>query len=151
VQNREAVAHALSGAGLRLTGPRRAVAQLLTEREGQFTAEELLAESRSRGLGIGRATIFRSLELLGRLNLVERVDLPSGDHAYLICEPDHHHHVICSQCGRAATFTMEDHGIAERLEQVARATGYAIDAHRLEVYGRCPDCQAEPPAEGRSS
>ena len=151
MQNREAVAHALSGAGLRLTGPRRAVAQLLTEREGQFTAEELLAESRSRGLGIGRATIFRSLELLGRLNLVERVDLPSGDHAYLICEPDHHHHVICSQCGRAVTFAMDDRGLAERLEQVARATGYAIDAHRLEVYGRCPDCQAEAPAEGRSS
>ena len=151
MENRETVAHALSGAGLRLTGPRRVVAELLTERQGQFTAEELLAESRSRGLGIGRATIFRSLELLGRLNLVERVDLPSGDHAYLICEPDHHHHVICSQCGRAVTFAMDDRGLAERLEQVARATGYAIDAHRLEVYGRCPDCQAEAPAEGRSS
>ena len=151
MQNRETLARALSGAGLRLTGPRRAVAQLLTEREGQFTAEELLAESRSRGLGIGRATIFRSLELLGRLNLVERVDLPSGDHAYLICEPDHHHHVICSQCGRAASFTMENRDLAERLEQVARETGYAIDAHRLEVYGHCPDCQAAAPAEGGSS
>jgi Fur family ferric uptake transcriptional regulator len=131
-----------------MTGPRRAVAQLLTEREGQFTAEELLAESRSRGLGIGRATIFRSLELLGRLNLVERVDLPSGDHAYLICEPDHHHHVICSQCGKAETFAVEDRGLSEQLEQVARKTGYRIDAHRLEVYGRCPDCQAKTRAAG---
>jgi Fur family ferric uptake transcriptional regulator len=118
------------------------VAQLLSEREGQFTAEELLAESQRRGLGIGRATIFRSLELLGRLNLVERIDLPSGEHAYLLCEPEHHHHVICSQCGRAASFGMDDRGLPERLEQVARATGYRIDAHRLEVYGRCPDCQA---------
>ena len=137
-----AMSRALSQAGLRMTGPRRAVAQLLSEREGQFTAEELLAESRRRGLGIGRATIFRSLELLGRLNLVERVDLPSREHAYLLCEPEHHHHVICSQCGRAATFGLEDRGLPERLEQVARATGYRIDAHRLEVYGRCPDCQA---------
>ncbi|MDP9244556.1 MAG: transcriptional repressor [Chloroflexota bacterium] len=145
------MSRALSGAGFRMTGPRRAVAQLLTEREGRFTAEELLAESRSRGLGIGRATIFRSLELLGRLNLVERVDLPSGDHAYLICEPDHHHHVICSQCGRAETFAMEDRGLPERLEQVARTTGYRIDAHRLEVYGRCPDCQAKPPAESKDA
>ena len=133
---------ALSQAGLLMTGPRRGVAQLLSEREGQFTAEELLAESRRRGLGIGRATIFRSLELLGRLNLVERIDLPSGEHAYLLCEPEHHHHVICSQCGRAATFGLEDRGLPERLEQVARTTGYRIDAHRLEVYGRCPDCQA---------
>jgi Fur family ferric uptake transcriptional regulator len=136
------MSRALSQAGLRTTGPRRAVAQLLSEREGQFTAEELLAESQRRGLGIGRATIFRSLELLGRLNLLERVDLPSGEHAYLLCEPEHHHHVICSQCGRAATFGMEYRGLSERLEQVARATGYRIDAHRLEVYGRCPDCQA---------
>ena len=136
------MSRALSQAGLRMTGPRRAVAQLLSEREGQFTAEELLAESRRRGLGIGRATIFRSLELLGRLNLVERVDLPSREHAYLLCEPEHHHHVICSQCGRAATFGLEDRGLPERLEQVARTTGYRIDAHRLEVYGRCPDCQA---------
>jgi Fur family ferric uptake transcriptional regulator len=148
MQTRHAMSRALSGAGFRMTGPRRAVAQLLTEREGQFTAEELLAESRSRGLGIGRATIFRSLELLGRLNLVERVDLPSGDHAYLICEPDHHHHVICSQCGKAETFAMEDRGLSEQLEQVARKTGYRIDAHRLEVYGRCPDCQAKTRAAG---
>jgi Fur family transcriptional regulator, ferric uptake regulator len=136
------MSRALSQAGLRMTAPRRAVAHLLSEREGQFTAEELLAESQRQGLGIGRATIFRSLELLGRLNLVERVDLPSGEHAYLLCEPEHHHHVICSQCGRAATFGMEDRGLSERLEQVAHATGYRIDAHRLEVYGRCPDCQA---------
>jgi Fur family ferric uptake transcriptional regulator len=133
-----------------MTGPRRTVAQLLAEREGRFTAEELVAESRSRGLGIGRATIFRSLELLGRLNLVERVDLPSGDHAYLICEPEHHHHVICSHCGKAETFAMEDRSLSERLEQVARTTGYRIEAHRLEVYGRCPDCQAKLATEGRA-
>lgn len=142
METRLAMSRALSQAGLRMTAPRRAVAHLLSEREGQFTAEELLAESQRQGLGIGRATIFRSLELLGRLSLVERVDLPSGEHAYLLCQPEHHHHVICSQCGRAATFGMDDRGLPERLEQVARATGYRIDAHRLEVYGRCPDCQA---------
>jgi len=142
VQTPQEMAQALSRAGLRMTGPRRAVAEMLLERDGQFTAEELLAESRSRGLGIGRATIFRSLELLGRLNLVERIDLPSGEHAYLLCEPEHHHHVICSRCGRADAFAMEDRALPERLEQIARATGYRIDAHRLEVYGVCPDCQA---------
>lgn len=139
---------ALGGAGLRMTGPRRAVAQLLAGREGQFTADELLAESRDRGLGIGRATIFRSLELLGRLNLVERVDLPSGEHAYLLCDPEHHHHVICARCGKAASFAIEGRGLSEGLEQVGLATGYQIDAHRLEVYGLCPMCQLKAPTEG---
>ncbi len=143
-----AMSRALRRAGLRMTGPRRAVAQLLAGREGQFTAEELLAESREMGLGIGRATIFRSLELLGRLSLVERVDLPSGEHAYVLCDPDHHHHVICARCGRAETFAIEDRGVSEGLEQIGVATGYQIDGHRLEVYGLCPVCQRKTAAGG---
>lgn len=146
----QAVSRAVSRAGLRMTGPRRAVADLLAKRGGQFTAEELLAESRNRGLDIGRATIFRTLDLLGRLNLVERVDLPSGEHAYLLCDPEHHHHVICAQCGRAESFAIEDRGLSEGLEQIGLATGYQIDAHRLEVYGLCPDCQLNPPATCRT-
>ena len=145
------IVDAIDLAGYRVTAPRRAVADLITEYDGHFTALELEDVARSRRLGISRATLFRALELLAELGIVERVDLPNGEHAYVPCARAHHHHVICSQCGRAATFTIEDHGLAERLEQVARASGYAIDAHRLEVYGRCPDCQAEPPAEGRSS
>ena len=54
----------------------------------------------ARRLGIGRATIFRTLDVLVDLQAVERLDLPTGDHAYVACEPAHHHHVVCSNCGR---------------------------------------------------
>lgn len=136
---------ALDRAGYRLTGPRRAVAGLIAERDGHFTAADLVAEARSRNLGIGRATVFRSLDLLIALGVVERLDLPSGDHAYVACEPAHHHHVVCSRCGRAAE--INDAGLRSLIEEVGARTGYTVDTHRLELFGSCPACRA---AEARS-
>ena len=92
---------ALDRAGYRLTEPRRAVAALIAGREGHFTAADLDGDARARQLPIGRATIFRALDLFTELEVVERVDLPDGGHAYVPCEPVHHHHVICTNCGRA--------------------------------------------------
>jgi len=130
---------ALDRAGYRLTEPRRAVADLITQRDGHFTAADLIDEARDRRLGIGRATIFRALELFTELNVLERLDLPTGEHAYVPCEPAHHHHVVCSRCGR--TTEAEDHGLQAMVDEVAHHTGYRIDDHRLELYGLCPTCQ----------
>ena len=132
---------AIGQAGYRLTGPRRAVAELIEDREGHFTAADLVAEARERRLAIGRATIFRALDLLAELGLVERLDLPSGEHAYVACEPHHHHHVICSRCGRSAEIA--DEGLRAVVDRVAADTGYAIDAHRLELFGLCPRCRRD--------
>ena len=79
---------ALEGAGFRLTEPRRAVARLIADQPGHFTSADLVADARSRRLGIGRATIFRTLEVLSELGVVERLDLPSGEHAYVGCAPE---------------------------------------------------------------
>lgn len=131
---------ALDQAGYRLTEPRRAVADLIAQRVGHFTAADLIDEARDRRMGIGRATIFRALDLFADLNVLERLDLPTGEHAYVPCEPAHHHHVVCSRCGRTAG--ADDHELQAMVDQVARHTGYRIDSHRLELYGLCPPCQA---------
>jgi Fur family transcriptional regulator, ferric uptake regulator len=131
---------AFDRAGYRLTGPRRAVADLIAAREGHFTAADLVAEARARRLGIGRATIFRALDLLLELGVLERLDLPSGEHAYVGCEPIHHHHVVCSGCGRATE--IDDAGLRAVVDTIADRTGYAIENHRLELFGRCPACRA---------
>jgi Fe2+ or Zn2+ uptake regulation protein len=136
----EPVVHALDNAGYRLTAARRAVAELIAGRNGHFTAADLVGEARARRLGIGRATIFRALDLFTELNLVERLDLPNGDHAYVECGRAHHHHVICSSCGR--TTDVEDCGMQAVADEVARRSGYRIDAHRLELFGVCPKCAA---------
>jgi Fe2+ or Zn2+ uptake regulation protein len=142
----QALVEALDDAGYRLTGRRREVADLIAAREGHFTAADLLDDAHVRKLGIGRATIFRALDLLTELKLLERLDLPEGEHAYVTCDRTHHHHVVCSSCGRARE--VDDHGLAEAIADIERHTGYAIDAHRLELYGRCPRCRphAQPSA-----
>ena len=66
--------HALDQAGYRLTEPRRAVADLIAAREGHFTAQDLIDDAKARRLGIGRATIFRALDLFTELNVLERLD-----------------------------------------------------------------------------
>jgi Fur family ferric uptake transcriptional regulator len=137
---------ALDEGGYRLTEPRRAVADLIARRDGHFTAAELVEAARRSSPRIGRATVFRALDLLLELGAVERIDLPSGEHAYVGCEPAHHHHVVCSSCGR--TDEIDDAGLRTFVDDVARRTGYAIDAHRLELFGRCPTCRA---AGGRSA
>ena len=83
----EPLVAALDRAGYRLTEPRRAVAELIAAREGHFTAADLLDDAKARRLGIGRATIFRALDLFTELSVLERLDLPTGEHAYVPCEP----------------------------------------------------------------
>ena len=74
------------------------------------------------------------------LGLVERLDLPSGEHAYVPCEPVHHHHLICSRCGR--TEEVDDPRIERITRSIGRRTGYRIERHRLELFGLCPACAA---------
>jgi Fe2+ or Zn2+ uptake regulation protein len=139
------IVQALDAGGYRLTGPRRAVADLIAEHDGHFTAAELESAARDRRLGISRATLFRALDLLTELRVVERLDLPSGEHAYVPCARSHHHHVICSRCGR--TTEVEDSGVAEAIAEIARRSGYRIDTHRLELFGLCRHCQAKTTAD----
>jgi Fe2+ or Zn2+ uptake regulation protein len=135
------IVQALDAGGYRLTAPRRAVADLIADYDGHFTAAELEAAARARRLGISRATLFRALDLLIELGVVERLDLPSGEHAYVPCARAHHHHIVCARCGRAAE--VEDGGIAEAVAEIGRRTGYRIDSHRLELFGLCRHCQAK--------
>ncbi len=141
----DAILTALHRAGVRMTAPRRAVAEAIGRRDGHFTAEDVLATSRVGRRSVGRATVFRSLDLLTEMGLVERMDLPTGEHAYVACAPAaHHHHVVCSRCGRSAE--VGEVGLAPVLARIEAATGFSIGSHRLELFGLCARCQAAPPA-----
>ena len=134
-----ALLRSIDRAGIRLTGPRRAVAGLIARRDGHFTAADLVGDARRRRLSVGRATVFRLLDLLVAERLVERVDLPDGSHAYVPCEGSHHHHLVCTSC--AVIEEVDDCSIDAVTAEAARRTGFEIDAHRLELYGRCGSCQ----------
>jgi Fe2+ or Zn2+ uptake regulation protein len=133
------IVRTLDDAGYRLTAPRLALAELIVDHDGHFTASDLAAAARDRRVGVSRATLFRALDLLVELGAVERLDLPSGDHAYVSCARIHHHHVVCSRCGRTAE--VDDAGLNDAVAEIARASGFRIDAHRLELFGLCRHCQ----------
>jgi Fe2+ or Zn2+ uptake regulation protein len=134
------IIRALDDAGYRLTAPRVALADLIVSHDGHFTASDLAAVARDRKVGVSRATLFRALDLMVELGAVERLDLPSGDHAYVPCARAHHHHVVCSRCGRTAE--VDDAGLNDAVGEIERSSGFRIDTHRLELFGLCRHCQA---------
>jgi Fur family ferric uptake transcriptional regulator len=140
---------ALERAGYQATPNRRLVAELVAATGGHFTAAELLERGRRERANIGRATVFRALDLLTDLQVVERLDLPSGSHAYVVCDPDeHHHHLVCSTCGRSED--VADGELARLVDEIGRRHGYRIEVHRLELFGICPICAGAPAATGET-
>ena len=141
VDTTERIIGTLERAGYQTTATRRLVAELLAGSEGHFTAAEILERGQKGRRGIGRATVFRALDLLTSLRVVERLDLPDGTHAYVLCDPDeHHHHLVCSSCGRGVDIA--DGDLLGLVNEIGRRHGYRIETHRLELFGTCPDCAA---------
>ena len=124
----------LLGAGHRVTAPRRRLLSAVAGLGDQFTAEELAAAAP----GVGRATVFRTLRLMLDLGIVCQVVLDDGALHYRLTSGGHHHHISCSHCGAVIDFATCD--IDDLLGELSRRTGYAIEAHRLEIYGRCAAC-----------
>ena len=91
---------------------------------------------RSRCPGVGLVTVYRTLDLLSDLGLVRRLDLGDGPR-YELAE-DHHHHLICEDCGSVAEFEQCPLDL-RRLPEIGG--GFEVRAHSLEVYGRCSSCR----------
>ena len=128
----------LAAQGYPITDQRRALIGRILCLSKCFTANELMGELSSDRIKVGRATVFRTLELLVRLGYLSRV--PDGARrAYAVCDPGHHHHLVCSGCGRV--LHLEDCPISGLLGELESRTGYRIEHHQLEVAGICPACQ----------
>jgi Fur family transcriptional regulator, ferric uptake regulator len=145
----QAILQRLEHEGYRLTGPRRRVLEEVVGRHEPFTSAELLETVQRDAPTIGRATVFRTLDLLSRLGVVQRIhsDAEYGPcHAYLACDDSHHHHLICNRCGTVLDFS-EDGGLEALVREVERRTAFRVEGHRLELTGTCARCQV---AEGHT-
>src|SRR6476660_10543620 len=127
----------LDDEGVRLTGRRQLVVQAIADKPGAFTPEALVDELRPNG--IGRATVYRALELLERLGVLTRVHL-GACHAFTVCDAGHHHHLLCSSCN--AVVPVEASVIAAEIEKLAQRLEYQVETHMLEFAGRCSSCLA---------
>ncbi|HYI25416.1 MAG TPA: Fur family transcriptional regulator [Thermomicrobiales bacterium] len=125
--------------GYRLTQPRAAVVDAVLGHARPFTAEQLVAELSGGDRAIGRATIYRTLEILASVDVLTRLIQPDGHPAYIWGTPGHRHHLVCSSCGTAVPFTFCP--MDQLAPALTRDTAFVINDHLLEVFGVCPTCQ----------
>ena len=140
VRRRDGVAAALRGVGLRLTGPRRLVLEVVRGSNAHPTAEAVHQMVRSRLPRVSLGTVYRNLRLLVAQGLVK--ELP-GPHTRFDCNLSEHHHFTCLACGRIVDVAgpVTEHHSRALMSRVASSGGFSVTHHRIEFYGRCAACR----------
>lgn len=135
------VAERLRAAGERVTAQRLAVAETLATSRRPQSAEELWRRLRARHGGIGRATVFRSLEALVGAGVARRFEPEGHASTYVACRAGHHHHLVCTGCGDVEE--VDEALVLPLVEGMQAATGFEVDDARIDFYGRCARCAAK--------
>lgn len=138
--------------GVRMTEQRRVIAELLDEADDHLDAESIYRLASRRDPRIHRATVYRTLNRLKKLGFVDELDLMHVEgerHFYEIRPRSFHVHLVCLRCGKV----LEPSGafLDELQGRVMRDTGFRSEVARMEIGGRCADCQASPTVEERRS
>jgi Fur family transcriptional regulator, ferric uptake regulator len=131
----------LKDSGFSRGGARDAVIEYLGRQHCAASAQEIHDALRHEGRAIGIASVYRSLEALHNLQLVQRFDAGHGEGRYEAVAPtgEHHHHVVCDECERIMPF--EDPALERAIDKLAERVPYAIAGHDVVLHGRCPECQ----------
>jgi Fur family ferric uptake transcriptional regulator len=125
---------------LPVTSQREQVAQVLFAAGGHLSVEDLEQLLRKRGLHVGKATIYRTLDLLAQSGMVHERDFGEGFRRYeRVPGHPHHEHLICLRCGKVVEFSNER--LEKMKELIAEEYGFQHRHHRLEIYGVCRECQ----------
>jgi Fur family ferric uptake transcriptional regulator len=123
---------------------RRIVVEFLGRQTCCVSAQEIHDGLRAEDARVGIASVYRALEGLDQLGLIQRIDLGDGVTRF---EParsggEHHHHLVCEDCGKIEPF--EDAALEAALERVAGGRGFAVGGHDVLLRGACGDCRAAP-------
>jgi Fe2+ or Zn2+ uptake regulation protein len=136
------IIESLARRGRRLTTPRQVIVNFVAPRRDFFSAQEIWEGLRANDQGVGRATVFRTLELLADLRVLDRVHAGDGCHRYAVCETRHHHHLMCLDCSAVVPIATTE--IEEQIRGIAAAADFELLTHHLELIGRCVRCRARP-------
>lgn len=119
--------------GLRITGQRRTIAQVLQQSEDHPDVEELYARASARDAGISIATVYRTVKLFEEAGILDKLEFGDGRARYEDATRDHHDHLIDMNSGEVIEFV--DPEIEALQEKIAQKLGYELRGHRLELYG----------------
>jgi len=142
--DQERVKEILRAKGLKVTAQRMLVTQVIADHPGEhLTAEEIYELVRETYPEIGLATVYRTVQMLVDLQIIDKVSFDDGFARYEMGgmsqeKRHHHHHAICQGCGAVISF--ED-DLLDTLEQaVFDATGFTVTDHEVKLYGYCETC-----------
>ena len=129
----------------RSTQPRQVIARSLIrlgKSGAAFSAEDLIKRLHRSNPRIGRATVYRSMEKLVRMKVLDRIDFADGTHYFRLCGNDsHHHHLACTKCHRVVdlNFCLDEDQIAT----IGRQQSFSIEDHAITLFGLCKNCRAK--------
>lgn len=124
--------------GGRITGPRSVIVELMVNSDRALSPVDVFDRARSKYPKMGLVTVYRTLEILSELGLVERVHQAEGCHMYLRAARGHQHIMLCTRCGKAAYFSGDDLG--GLIKKISDESGFLIQEHWLQLHGLCKDC-----------
>jgi Fe2+ or Zn2+ uptake regulation protein len=133
----------LEANGYRLTAPRRVVVEIIALSQHVLTPFDIFAQAKPHYSKLGLVSVYRTLEKLEELDLVQRVHQPSGCQAFIAAFSGHQHLLICQGCGRVEFFNGEDDSIEILMSRVGEVCGYQVQSHWLQLFGVCEHCQGE--------
>jgi Fur family ferric uptake transcriptional regulator len=113
----------------------------VVQRSGTFrSAQDVHAELRTAGQRVGLATVYRHLQLLAENGVIDALQSADGQTLYRHCaSDDHHHHLICRQCGTSVEIEAPD--VEQWAANTATRRGYTDVTHTIEIFGVCPACR----------
>lgn len=126
-------------AGMRLTKPRMKIAEIVLHSKSALRPDQVHALARRDLPGIGLVTVYRTLDVLQKTGLTERVHSAEHCRAVTQAEPGHNHVLVCSVCGKIVRFEGED--LSTLFSKISAETGYSIVDHLLQLHGLCPACR----------
>lgn len=124
--------------GCRITAPRRAVIETLATSQRSLQPLEVFELSRQKHPAIGIVTVYRTIERLESLGLLQRVHHEDGCHTLMPAASGHQHYLVCTACGRTTFFQGDD--LNSLFSRVESKTGYQVNEHWLQLFGLCPQC-----------
>lgn len=130
----------ISAAGYRLSQPRRDVFKLLQNAIMPMTPAVIHRELVEQGVQVGLASVYRTLNLLVKLDLAKVVLQPDGTTGYVPEKDGHNHTLVCQRCHLIYEFeSCTD--LSTLIQKVQDETHFLIQGHLLQLFGLCPTCQ----------
>src|SRR6185436_3746735 len=143
----------LRPAGGKHSSKRDQILRIFLQQEGHLSAEDLFDLVRRQAPGIGRATVYRTLQWMVNAGLARKVDFGEGRSRF---EPSYRHprhfHLICTTCHRSSEFLSSD--VESFIEEVAAARNFAQTQAVVQIYGTCEECRTgrtTPPIDGATT